>query len=72
MHKAEATVSQEKKYTRYMRRFLKFLGNARIRRLRDHLLDEENVGETTLAKLPDDSETILIDPNIAATINGVV
>ena len=55
-----------------MRRILKFLGNARIRRVRYHLLDEENVSETTLAKLPDNFESILIDPNIATTINGVV
>lgn len=36
------------------------------------LLDEEDVGEAPLAELPDDAEAIVIDPDVAAAVDGIV
>jgi len=36
------------------------------------LLDEVDVGEATFSELANDAETVLVDPNIASAVNGVV
>lgn len=57
-----------------MRRILDFGGNASggIGRIGDELLDEVDEGKATLSELAYDPETVLVDPNIAGAIDGVV
>lgn len=38
----------------------------------EDLFDKEDIGEASFTELPDDPEAILIDPDISATINGVI
>lgn len=68
------TADQRKKITGDMRRVLNFGGNAsgRIGRIGGELLDKEDEGETALPELAHDPETVLVDPNVAGAIDGVV
>lgn len=36
------------------------------------LFDEIDIGEAALAELPDDPESVLVDPHIPAAVDGVV
>lgn len=38
----------------------------------DDLFNEEDEGKPALAKLPQDPETIVVDPDVAAAVDGVV
>ena len=38
----------------------------------DDLLHEIDIGEAPLAQLPQDPEPVLVDPNVATAIDGVV
>lgn len=68
------TVDQTKKITGDMRRILDFGGNASggIGRIGGELLHEVDKGETALTELAHDPETVLVDPNVAGAIDGVV
>lgn len=65
----------ERGSTRDVRRVFEFLCNATTRGRRsvgDDLLNEIDIGEPTFTQLPNDPESILIDPNISSSINRVV
>ena len=38
----------------------------------DDLLDQVDIGKATFTELPHDAESVLIDPHVATSINGVV
>jgi len=38
----------------------------------DHLLDQKHIGKSTFTKLPHDPESVLVDPHISPSVNGVV
>ena len=63
-----------RKFTGDMRRILDFGGNASggIGRIGDELLDEVDVGKAALSELAYNPETVLVDPNVAGAIDGVV
>ncbi|GER34128.1 exocyst subunit exo70 family protein A1, partial [Striga asiatica] len=55
-------------------RVLDFGGDAigRVRRVGEKLFHQVDVGESALAELPHDPETVLVDPDVSGAINGVV
>ena len=70
-------VREERDQTSEMRRVLDFLSQTRLgtrgrSRGSEHLLDQENLGEPTLAELPHDPEPIVIDLHIPYSIIDVV
>ena len=55
-----------------MRGSFELLGEVGSGRVVGSLLDEVDVGEATFSELANDAETVLVDPNIASAVNGVV
>lgn len=60
------------KQTGDVRGVFELIGEATGSRVVRHLLDEEDVGEATFTELPDDAESILVDPNVTTAVHRVV
>ena len=55
-----------------MRGVFELRGEATGSRVSEDLLDEVDVGEATFAELPHDVESVLVDPNVSSSVNGIV
>lgn len=59
-------------FTGDVRGVFELLRDATAGSVGEGLPNKEDVGKTTLAELADDLEAVVVDPNISASVNGVV